>query len=581
LEPTLIGSTIGGYQIIDVIGRGGMGIVYKAHDPQLDRYAAVKMMEKGLANSESFQKRFRSEARALARVKHPNIVDVYAFHETDFGFCIMMEYCEGNTLAEIMQPGVPLDVARSLHLIDQVAGALEHAHEAGVIHRDIKPTNIIVQSGDTVKVMDFGLAKLRDTTALTQTLTSAGSPGYMSPEQVKGVEPDHRADIWAVGVVLYEVLTGRRPFWGDNPATLAYLILNTTPIPIRQLNPLVPQEVEECVSRCLQKDPAERYQSIGEFRADIARILGTRERGEGTGQAKARRRRDFLKIALPLAGIALVAFLAYFLFLRSSPTEINITSGPSGGLVSLDGVDIGATPIRRNLSSRQVLIRITRPGYVTCESLVVVPPGSSSTLFFVLQQELQEELPLVAQPAPESQRRAVSPPPPDRAIAGGDHPVVAPVEETTGRLQVGLSTNKGQNNLQFAEGDTIRLFVRVNRPAYIRVIYNVADGKRILLTGPRDLRLSDQKSGVDVLLGEFVCSPPFGSESIQALASGEAFVPPRTSMEGGLCYLNETQETAAPLTRGIQSIPKQASRAEARLLLTTVARGVPRKESTP
>ncbi len=311
-------------------------------------------------------------------------------------------------------------------------------------------------------------------------------------------------------------------------------------MPIRQLNPLVPQKVEECVGLCLQKDPAQRYQSIGEFRTDIAGMLGSREREESTGRAKARRHPGSLKIALSLAGIAVVGLLLYF-FLRSSTTEINITTNPSGGLVSLDSVEMGIS----------------------------------------LQKEPQERLSAGSNPTTGPQTKAVSPRLPHRAIAGTDQVVVAPGGKTSGGLQIDLSTNKGQYNLLFTEGDTIRLFVHVSRPAYIRVIYNVADGKRILLTGPRDSHFAEQKSGVDVLLGEFVCAPPFGSETIQALASEEAFVPLRTSIEGGLCYLNETHEAAAPLTRGIQNLPKHAGQSEARLLLTTVARGVPKRGGTP
>jgi serine/threonine protein kinase len=259
----LIGKTIDSYRILEVIGRGGMGVVYKALDTALDKQVALKMMDPRLAEDASFLKRFRSEARALARLENPNIVNVYALRETEFGIFIVMEYVSGMTLADKISRSGPLPWRKALPIFRQLLNGLGHAHEAGVLHRDIKPRNILITPENQVKIMDFGLAKILQSSDVTVTQTRAGTLYYMSPEQVKGLSRvDNRSDLYSLGMTFYEVLTGKVPFNRDDPELkiLETIVKQKLPPPTQYV-PEIPADLSVIIMKSLEKEPDKRYPS--------------------------------------------------------------------------------------------------------------------------------------------------------------------------------------------------------------------------------------------------------------------------------------------------------------------------------
>lgn len=268
---TLIGKTLGQYHILSEIGRGGMAVVYKAEQTSLNRFVALKVLFPNFTGDSTSVERLHREAQAAARLDHPNIVEIYEVGEYEGLHFIAMKYVDGKPLDAILQQG-PLPPARALKILAQVASALDYAHRHNVVHRDIKPSNIIVSAGDRITLTDFGLAKGAGSATLTSSGALVGTPAYMSPEQARGDEIDYRADIYALGVVAYEMLAGRPPFTG-NPLSIIMAHASQTPPPLRQFRPDLPPEVEAVVMKALAKEPAERCSTAGEFAAALRQAL--------------------------------------------------------------------------------------------------------------------------------------------------------------------------------------------------------------------------------------------------------------------------------------------------------------------
>ncbi len=265
----------GGYQVVGHPKSGGMASVYKAYQPSLDRYVALKVMSPTLTNDPVFVQRFYEEARRTARLEHPNIVPIYDIGQTPNGaLFIAMRYVDGLSLQELLSREHPLDTIRAARIIAQVSSALDHAHGWGIIHRDVKPSNIMVENGDRVTLMDFGIAKLIGESQLTRQGAIVGTPKYLSPEQASGQQADHRSDIYALGVVFYEMLAGRAPFEADTPTALLYAHLTLPPPPLTELNQQVAPAVAAIVLKALAKNPAERYQSARELRQALRGAIG-------------------------------------------------------------------------------------------------------------------------------------------------------------------------------------------------------------------------------------------------------------------------------------------------------------------
>jgi len=274
----------GRYEIIDELGRGAMGVVYRAMDPVIGRTVAVKTIRlseegTGLTRPELLA-RFQTEARAAGLLTHPNIVVVYDAGEENGLYFITMELVEGKSLQALLDGGHAFPVPRVIRILEQTCSALQFAHERNIVHRDIKPANLMLTADDTVKVTDFGTAKILQFGTVQQTAHVMGTPSYMSPEQVKGRPVDGRSDIFSIGVMLYEMLTGEKPFPGQSITTVIYKIVNEEPIPPRQINPSIHPGLNDIVLRALAKEPEVRYQSCRELLEDLRnyRALGGNER---------------------------------------------------------------------------------------------------------------------------------------------------------------------------------------------------------------------------------------------------------------------------------------------------------------
>jgi tetratricopeptide (TPR) repeat protein len=269
----MIGQTISHYKILEELGAGGMGVVYKAEDTRLDRPVALKFLPPALATREDVKKRFIHEAKAASSLDHPNICTIYEIDETPEGqMFIAMPHYEGETLQGKIGKG-PVEVGEAIDIVFQLASGLAKAHEEGIVHRDIKPGNILITKDGQVKIVDFGLAKLATQTRLTKSGTTVGTVAYMSPEQASGSDVDARSDIFSLGVVLYELLTGELPFKGDHEAAIIYGIMHNDPKRLSEYRRNLPDSLQSIVDRLLKKEANERYQSAGELEDDLDSLV--------------------------------------------------------------------------------------------------------------------------------------------------------------------------------------------------------------------------------------------------------------------------------------------------------------------
>lgn len=263
----------GRYKIIDMIGGGGMANVYLVHDMILDRDVALKMLRLDFANDEEFIRRFHREAQSATSLAHPNIVSIYDVGEEDGLYYIVMEYVEGQTLKQYIQQNAPLRVDEALEIMKQLTSAISHAHQNHIVHRDIKPHNILLDRKGNVKITDFGIAMALSATSITQTNSVLGSVHYLSPEQARGGTANKKSDIYSLGIVLFELLTGRLPFSGESAVSIALKHLQSeTPSP-KRWNPTLPQSVENIVLKATAKDPFHRYNSVEELEEDLYTAL--------------------------------------------------------------------------------------------------------------------------------------------------------------------------------------------------------------------------------------------------------------------------------------------------------------------
>ena len=286
--PLSPGTQLGGYVITASIGTGGMGEVYRAHDPSLNRDIAIKVLPDHLASEPKTLQRFQREARAVAALNHPNVVTIYAVEEVDGLHFISMELVDGRPLGELIAEG-PLPVERFFDLMTPLADALSAAHARGITHRDLKPANVMVTHDARVKVLDFGLAKVGGTgteleatrSALTEYGLVVGTVPYMSPEQLQAKPVDHRSDIFSLGVVMYEAATGQRPFLGDTGPALMSAILRDSPSSAIDIRPNLPTTIARLIDRCLEKSPGDRFQSADELVRELRTAQRTHESGQG------------------------------------------------------------------------------------------------------------------------------------------------------------------------------------------------------------------------------------------------------------------------------------------------------------
>lgn len=398
----------GRYELVRLLGRGGMAEVWAAHDHTLSREVAIKLLLDRFLDDESFTRRFQDEARHVARLNHPNLVGVYDTGADQGQPYIVMEIVEGRSLQQVIAAG-GVHEDRALQIVGQVCIALAYAHDRGLIHRDIKPGNILIADDGTVKVTDFGIARAVDHETVTRTAAVLGTAAYLSPEQAQGADIDPRSDLYSLGVVLFELLTGEQPFAGDSPVTVAYQHVQETPRPPRQLDPGISPAAEAITMRALAKNPANRYQHAGEMAEDVhsARTGGPiaapavlddddtallqPDFGQLRGTEHQRRRRTIVYSLLGLTALAsLIGIVLVLINLFDTdapervlvPSVINLTLDEATAVLTANNLQVGE--VTEDASDEVASGRILRqrPG-----PEMMVPEGSAVDLVVSAGQE--------------------------------------------------------------------------------------------------------------------------------------------------------------------------------------------------
>jgi len=448
----MIGKTISHYKIRDKLGGGGMGVVYKAEDTKLKRTVAIKFLPPDLIRDDEAKIRFIQEAQAASALEHNNICTIHEVDETDEGQLFIVMACyEGDTLKKRIEQG-PLEIEDAIRITLQVAKGLSKAHEKGIVHRDVKPANIMISDDGVVKILDFGLAKLTGQTRITKTATTMGTVAYMSPEQSRGETVDQRTDIWSLGVILYQMITGQLPFNGEYEQAVIYSILNDDPESIDNLRTDVPAELQKVVLKSLQKDAEKRYQKVEE----IIGILEELKRKFDSGQLvppdqKKEHRRERKKYVYTALAVLIVSVIAVALLIwRNSKVRqmkalfdqlqpiveaarfdeafalindsglvlknlknkdlivrlggnLSVNTEPVGSLVTLarikskpelskgDDFSLGSTPIRDHLLiAGEYLVNLSFEGMSSLHFLVQIEPGESLEVRRTLLEQKEE-----------------------------------------------------------------------------------------------------------------------------------------------------------------------------------------------
>jgi serine/threonine-protein kinase len=393
----------GRYKVLEELGQGSMGIVYKAHDPNLDLILAVKVLRPECLQGETLVKRFIAEARVLGRLDHPNIVRVYNVDEDQGTVYIAMEFLDGEGLNDLakrrrLSPGEIADLGAT------IAEALGYAHSKGIVHRDVKPGNILVRSDGRPKITDFGIARIEDAAEhlMTQAGEVLGTPAYMSPEQVLSEPADGRSDLFSLGIILYELCAGERPFRGDSLGAVFQAITQSTPVPLSERNPEIPAALAEAVERCLHRNPVDRFQSGDELAAALRGCFGKGSPAEAAAKhlpESAKKGTPAWVFAVALAVLAAAGGGIYHFTggrdaapppappsapaavpRGTAASSLRLSTSPAGASVFLDGVPKGETPLLLSASPGKHEVRITLAGYEEWEAQVDLDQGSEIPL---------------------------------------------------------------------------------------------------------------------------------------------------------------------------------------------------------
>jgi serine/threonine-protein kinase len=372
----------GRYQIVKEIGKGSMGVVYEAYDPDIDRYIALKVLREDRVTSKAFVERFLKEAKAIGRFSHSNIVTVYDVGQDHGTIYIAMEFVTGEPLDKVIQER-KLTIKEVIDLGIQVAEILERANQKGIVHRDIKPSNIILMPNAHIKITDFGIAHIEDPSGhqLTQAGEILGTPAYMAPEQVIGGPVDGRSDLFSLGCILYELTTCSRPFQGKNLAAIFNSITQENPAEPTKKNPEIPKELSNIIMKCLKKAPGDRFQT-GRTMVEALNCIKAPPPKRVTPREKSKKRRKLKKhvffiimilIMLGIIGLASYYFMRETKFIKgtkivSPPPSIrnatlNVETIPKGAQVIIDGVFKGKTPLKLDLPLGKHEVRLTLTNY--------------------------------------------------------------------------------------------------------------------------------------------------------------------------------------------------------------------------
>ena len=381
----------GRYQIVKELGKGAMGIVYQAHDPEIGRSIAVKVLREDRITTEAFVQRFLKEARAIGRLSHPNIVTVHDIGQDQGTVYIAMEFLEGEPLDKVIERK-KFGVEEIVDLGIQMGEALHYAHQRGIVHRDVKPSNIILQPTGRIKITDFGIAHIEDPAAPVQTQAGEilGTPAYMSPQQATSQPVDGRSDLFSLGVILYELATGRRPFVGKNLAAIFHSVTHDHPSPPADTNPEVPLNLSQIIMKCLSKIPEERYATGEALAEDLKNCLQKGETGSAKEAATSKKKKMvpvFITAAVIIAGV--IGGLSYYFAIPKSKTTplianpetlpkvekvkttlLKVESTPVGAQVFVDGLFKGNTPAQLELPVGKHEVRLTLQDYHEWEAQV-------------------------------------------------------------------------------------------------------------------------------------------------------------------------------------------------------------------
>jgi serine/threonine protein kinase/tetratricopeptide (TPR) repeat protein len=315
----VIGSTILHYKILEKLGVGGMGVVFKAHDLKLNRDVAIKFLPRYISDNEEIRKRFEIEAQAAASLNHPNIATIYAIEEVDDEMFIAMELINGNELKDKIKSG-SINSTEAINIAAQIAEGLSEAHKKGIVHRDIKPANIVISDSGVVKILDFGLAKTLNDPGVTKVGSTVGTAAYMSPEQAKGDEVNNQSDIWSLGVVMYQMLTGKLPFEGDYEQSVIYSLLNEEPEPISKFAINCSTRIIRLVEKCLRKDRSKRYKTVDELLSEIEHYQADPDYGFNTKPVKLKgseEQKPSVKKIITISGTTLIILTLSFLLITN------------------------------------------------------------------------------------------------------------------------------------------------------------------------------------------------------------------------------------------------------------------------
>jgi serine/threonine protein kinase len=387
----------GRYQIVKELGKGSMGVVYQAHDPQIDRLVALKALRQDRVTSEDFVQRFLKEAKAIGRLSHQNIVTVYDVGRDHGTIYIAMEFLEGTPLNEVIQEK-RFTLEKIVDLGVQVAEALDYAHQKGIVHRDIKPTNIILTPDGQAKITDFGIARIEDPLATQQTQAGEilGTPVYMSPEQVMGRPVDGRSDLYSLGVILYEISTQKRPFRGSNLASIFRAITQDNPAEPTTTDPSISRDLSELIMKSLNKTPGERVQTGKAMAEALTACLAARESKAPPPQpAEKRTKQHGLFIIIAFIALSVAGGLAYYFMAKGKPDKgespsvvevakpglLKVESVPTGAQVFLDGSFQGKTPLRLELPFGKYEVRLSLPDYYEWEAQLQLNQEGETPLF--------------------------------------------------------------------------------------------------------------------------------------------------------------------------------------------------------
>jgi serine/threonine protein kinase len=404
-----VGTEVGHYRILEGIGAGGMGEVYLAEDSQLDRKVALKFLPHHLCQDEDCRRRFRREAQSAAGLSHPNIVTIHDVGEFQGRPFIAMEYIEGRSLRDVIRTG-ELELGTAVSLVAQVCEGLQAAHVAGVVHRDVKPSNILVDSHGRARLIDFGLAAILRDERLTKAGSTLGTVGYMSPEQARGQNVDQRSDVFSVGVVLYEMITGRRPFRGEDEAATLHAITHDIPEPLARYKSKVPDELQRIIGKALEKNPEARYQHLDDLRVDLTRLALEADVTTRSVRPTASRRRLWLYPATAVL-LAVIVVLWWVIPLGRSGSASSLKH-----LVVLPFADLG------DLTTTQA-----------------IGDGLMETLSSKLTQMEQFHGSLLVVPASEVRENKVSSVRQARKVFGVTHAVTGSVQQHSDRIQITLN----------------------------------------------------------------------------------------------------------------------------------------------